>query len=56
MNAVEIDVSKGYSTVAVVRPLGEIVASPFEVRHTEPELSKLAEMLKGLSGETKIIM
>jgi len=56
MNAVGIDVSKGYSTVVVVRPLGEIVTSPFEVMHTEPELSKLAEMLKGLSGETKVIM
>ena len=56
MNAVGIDVSKGHSTVAVVRHLGEIVASPFEVSHTEPELSKLIQMLKELSGETKIIM
>jgi len=56
MNAVGIDVSKGHSTVAVVRPLGEIVASPFEVCHTEPELSKLAEMLKSMIGETKVVM
>jgi len=56
MNAVGIDVSKGKSTVAVVRPLGELVASPFEVTHTDSELSKLAEMLKSLKGETKVVM
>ncbi|MFQ7701300.1 MAG: IS110 family transposase, partial [Christensenellaceae bacterium] len=31
MNAVGIDVSKGKSTVAILRPGGEVVASPFEV-------------------------
>ena len=37
MNAVGIDVSKGKSTVAVLRPFGEIVAQSkgtFEARHT----------------------
>jgi len=56
MNAVGIDVSKGKSTIAILRPFGEIVASPFEVNHTAAELSKLAEMLRGLDGETKIVM
>jgi len=56
MNAVGIDVSKGKSTVAILRPFGEIVASPFEVMHTSSELSKLADFLKSLHGETKIIM
>jgi len=56
MNAVGIDDSKGKSTVAVVRPLGELVASPFEITHTDSELSKLAEMLKSLKGETKVVM
>lgn len=31
MNAVGIDVSKGKSTVAVLRPFGEVAASPFNV-------------------------
>jgi hypothetical protein len=31
MNAVGIDVSKGRSAVAIMRPFGEIAASPFEV-------------------------
>ena len=56
MNAVGIDVSKGTSTVAILRPYGEIVASPFEVAHTDSELSKLAKMLKSLDGETKVVM
>jgi len=56
MNAVGIDVSKGKSTVAIMRPFGEVVASPFEVAHTGSELSKLAGMLKSLNGETKVIM
>jgi len=56
MNAVGIDVSKGKSTVCVMRPFGEIVASPFEVLHTADELGKLANLLKNLNGETKVIM
>ena len=42
MNAVGIDVSKGKSTVAVMRPFGEVVASPYDVGHTESELKELA--------------
>ena len=30
MNAVGIDVSKGKSMVAIMRPFGEIVSTPFE--------------------------
>ena len=56
MNAVGIDISKGKSMVSVMRPFGEVVASPFEVIHTDSELSKLANSLKNLSGETKVIM
>jgi transposase len=56
MNAVGIDISKGKCTVAVMRPLGEVVRSPFEVSHTGGELSALAETLRGLRGETKVIM
>ena len=34
MNAVGIDVSKGKSMVAILRPYGEIISKPFEVKHT----------------------
>lgn len=56
MNAVGIDVSKGKSMVVIMRPFGEIVVSPFEVTHTAHELSKLADLLKRLPGETKAVM
>jgi len=56
MNAVGIDVSKGTSTVCVMRSFGEVVASPFEVTHTVSELGKLAGLLKSLNGETKVVM
>ena len=56
MNSVGIDISKGRSTIAVMRPFGEVVISPFEVRHTDSELSELAKQLKSLNGETRVVM
>ena len=56
MNSVGIDISKGRSTVAVMRPFGEVVISPFEVHHTDSELSALARRLKSLNGETHVVM
>ena len=56
MNAAGIDVSKGKSMVSVMRPLGEVVAKPFTVHHTGSELKELADNLKSLDGETRVIM
>ena len=56
MNAVGIDVSKGKSTVAVLRPFGEVVASPLDVTHTGSGLKSLADLIKKLPGETKVVM
>lgn len=56
MNSVGIDISKGRSTIAVMRPFGEVVISPFEVPHTDSELSELAWRLKSLNGETRVVM
>ena len=56
MNCVGIDVSKGKSMIAVMRPFGEVVVSPFEVLHTDSELSKLAGLLKSLDGETRVVI
>lgn len=56
MNAVGIDVSKGKSTVAVLRPFGEIVAEPFDVVHNDDDLKNLIKRIKSLSGETKVVM
>lgn len=56
MNAVGIDVSKGKSTVAILRPYGEVVASPFDVAHTGSDLKLLADAIKKLPGETRVVM
>ena len=56
MNCVGIDVSKGKSMIAVMRPFGEVVLTPFEVQHTARELSELAKSLKSLVGETRVVM
>jgi Transposase and inactivated derivatives len=56
MNSAGIDVSKGKSMIAVIRPFGEVAVKPYEVRHTASELKKLAHSLKSLDGETKVIL
>ena len=56
VNCVGIDVSKGKSTIAIMRPLGEIVKSPYEVKHTSSELKMLADTLNCLEGEIRIVM
>lgn len=56
MNAVGIDVSKGKSMVAIMRPFGEVVSAPFEVSHTAAELDKLVSFIRKIDGETRIVM
>lgn len=56
MNAAGIDVSSSKSTVAVLRPFGEVVKLPFDVRHSAEELASLAEQLKSIAGETRVVM
>jgi len=56
MNAVGIDVSKVKSMIAIMRPFGEVVVTPYEVPHTEADLKKLATFLKELPGETRVVM
>lgn len=56
MNAVRIDVSKGKSTVVILRPFGEIVVSPHEVKHTDSEITALINRIKSIDGETRIVM
>ena len=55
-NVAGVDVSKGKSMVSVLRPFGEVVAKPFAVRHTGSELKELANYLKSLDGETRVVM
>ena len=58
MNAVSvgIDVAKGESMVAAMRPFGEVVFAPRKVAHTAGELKRLADALKDLGGEVRVVM
>lgn len=56
MNAAGIDVSSRKSTVAILRPFGEVVELPFEVSHSAEDLSALAQQLKSIEGETRVVM
>lgn len=56
ITAVGIDVSKGKSTVAVRRPGGEVVLTPFDVCHTAEDLKQLAATLHSVGGEMRIVM
>ena len=56
MNAVGIDVSKGRSTVAILRPMGEVVQMPEDVMHDAISLERLAYKILALGEETKVLM
>ena len=56
MNAVGIDVSKGKSMVAIMRPFGEIVSTPFEIKHTSSDINSLVKLIKSIEGESRIVM
>ena len=56
MISVGVDVSKEKSTVCILKPYGEIVCSPFEVKHVEKELEDLAGLLNKLDGEIRVVM
>ena len=56
MNAVGIDVSKGKSMVAILRPFGEIVYSPFEIKHTSHDINSLVDLIHSVNGESRVVM
>ena len=56
ITAVGIDVSKGKSTVAVRRPGGEVVLTPFQVNHDAAGLSGLVKTLRDVGGDLRIVM
>ena len=56
MNAVGIDVSKGKSMVAILRPFGEIVYSPFEIKHTSNDINSLIDLIHSVEGESRVVM
>jgi transposase len=56
MNSVGIDVSKGKSMVAALRPMGEVTLPPTEYLHTEVDLERLAYTILALGEDTRVVM
>ena len=56
MISVGVDVSKNKSTICILKPYGEIISSPFEIQHTEKELTDVSNMLLRLDEEVRIVM
>ena len=56
MNAVGIDVSKGKSMVAALRPMDEVALLPREFLHTELGLEQMVDAILMLGEDTRVIM
>lgn len=56
MNAVGIDVSKGKSTVAILRPMGEVVQTPMDISHDAVSLKRLSSQILSLGENTRVVM
>lgn len=56
MISVGIDVSKGKSTVCLMKPGGEVLKRPFDVSHTKPDVSVLTELIKSYNEEARVVL
>ena len=56
MIAVGIDVSKSKSTVAILDSYGTVLATPFNMAHTQPEMNALVSRLKELDEPVTILL
>ena len=56
MIAVGIDVSKSKSTVAILDSYGTVLATPFNMAHTQPEMNALVSRLKELGEPVTILL
>lgn len=56
MISVGIDVSKGKSTVAIMKPGGEILVKPFEMLHNIESISALADRIKAYGEDVRVVL
>lgn len=56
MISVGIDVSKGKSTVCIIKPGGEVLKSPFEMLHSMESILALAKLIKSYDEEVRVIL
>ncbi|MCQ2534918.1 MAG: IS110 family transposase [Clostridia bacterium] len=54
--SVGIDVSKGKSTICILKPYGEVLMSPRDFKHTQSDLKTLVVKLKKFNEETHIVL
>ena len=56
MISVGIDVSKGKSTVCILKPYGETLCKPFPINHCGKDLESLSQMILRFNDEVKVVM
>ena len=56
MISIGIDVSKEKSTVCILKPYGQVIASPYEIAHIESDIKKLVERIHALDAEAKVVL
>ncbi len=56
MISVGIDVSKGKSTVCILKPGGEVVKPPFEMEHAVENLDSLVSLINSFDEETRVVL
>lgn len=56
MISVGIDVSKGKSTVCMMKPGGEILKPPFEILHTIEGVLSLVKLIKDYNEDVKVVL
>jgi len=56
MISVGIDVSKEKSTVCIMKPYGEVLASPYDIAHTESSMEKLIGTIESYTEETRVVL
>ena len=54
--SVGVDVSKGKSTICILKPYGEVIMSPKDYEHTQSDLKRLTDQLDDLDEEIHVTM
>lgn len=56
MISIGIDVSKGKSTVCVLKPGGEVLKPPFEMLHTMESILSLVNLIQSYPEEARVVL
>lgn len=56
MISVGIDISKGKSTVCILKPFGEVLKSPFEIEHNTKSMNEFVSTLISYEEEVRVVM